>query len=109
MGENKNDFNTKLIDLAEIVDKTQNVFPNSKSVILYEMSQNEFNYVKSNFQNVKVDQTQISIEISNTEIVFILENSYKIENKVEELVVEKPKQKKSRFFKRWFKKFNLIF
>lgn len=100
MAENKNDFNTVLGDLADIVDKTQKIFPTSKSVIVYELGVRDFNYIKSNFQNVKVDQTEIKIEISNTEIVFILENTYRPQEKIEEPKVEK----KDNFFKKFIKK-----
>lgn len=100
MEKNQNDFNAVLGDLAGIVDNIQKTFPTSKSVIVYELGYQDFNYVKSNFQNVKVDQTEIKIEISNTEIVFILENTYKIQEKIEEPKIEK----KDNFFKKIMKK-----
>lgn len=91
MAEDKNDFNTILENLALVVDGAQKVFPLSKSVLIYELNQQAFNYVKSNFKNVKIDETQIKIDISGTEIVFILENSYK--KKEEE--IKPPEEKKT--------------
>lgn len=90
MGENKNDFNTILENLALVIDGAQQIFPTSKSVLIYELNQQTFNFVKSNFKNLKVDETQIKIEISGTEIIFILENSYM---KKEEKIIT-PEEKK---------------
>lgn len=90
MAENKNDFNSILENLALVIDGVQKVFPASKSVLIYELNQQAFNFVKSNFKNIKIDETQIKIDISGTEIIFILENSYK--KKEEEIVT--PEEKK---------------
>lgn len=90
MAENKNDFNSILENLALVIDGVQKVFPTSKSVLIYELNQQAFNFVKSNFKNIKIDETQIKIDISGTEIIFILENSYK--KKEEEIVT--PEEKK---------------
>jgi len=79
MAENQNSFEDSLGKLALIVDGIQGLFPRSKSVLIYELNQIDFNFVKSNFRNLKIDDTQIKIDISGTEIVFILENSYKEE------------------------------
>jgi hypothetical protein len=101
MAENKNSFEDSLTNLALIVDGVQKLFPRSKSVLIYELNQDDFNYVKSNFRNLKIDDTQIKIDISGTEIVFILENSYKEEPIVveeEEKEEEKEEEIKETFF-----------
>ena len=90
MAEDKNDFNSILENLALVIDGVQKIFPASKSVLIYELNQQAFNFVKSNFKNIKIDETQIKIDISGTEIIFILENSYK--KKEEEIVT--PEEKK---------------
>jgi hypothetical protein len=92
MAEDKNDFNSILENLALVIDGAQKVFPSSKSVLIYELNQQTFNFVKSNFRSIKVDETQIKIDISGTEILFILENSYK---KEEELVAKPVEEKKT--------------
>ena len=95
MAENKNGFEDILTNLALIVDGTQALFPRSKSVLIYELNQDDFNNVRSNFKYLKIDEYQIKIDISGTEIVFILENSYKEELIKEEepvIVEEKPKK-----------------
>jgi hypothetical protein len=101
MAENKNSFEDSLTNLALIVDGVQKLFPRSKSVLIYELNQDDFNYVRSNFRNLKIDDTQIKIDISGTEIVFILENSYKEEPIVveeEEKEEEKEEEIKETFF-----------
>lgn len=90
MEENKNGFEDVLTNLALIVDGVQTLFPKSKSVLIYELNQNDFNSVKSNFRNLKIDDYEIKIDISGSEIIFILENSYKIEPVVEQLVDDEP-------------------
>lgn len=90
MAENKNGFEDILTNLALIVDGVQTLFPKSKSVLIYELNQDDFNNVKSNFRNLKIDDYEIKIDISGTEIIFILENSYKIETVIEEPEVEEP-------------------
>ena len=90
MAEDKNDFNSILENLALVIDGVQKIFPASKSVLIYELNQQAFNFVKSNFKNIKIDETQIKIDISGTEIIFILENSYK--KKEEEIIT--PEEKK---------------
>jgi hypothetical protein len=51
---------------------------------------------------LKFDETQIKIDMSGTEVVFILENSIKEENK-EEVIVTQPKNKE-RFFDKILRK-----
>jgi hypothetical protein len=89
MAENQNGFENFLTNLALITDGIQNLLPYSKSVIVYEINQKDFNFIRSNFKNIKYDETQIKIDISGTEVIFILENSYKVEEKAPEPVVEK--------------------
>jgi len=98
MEENKNSFEDSLTNLALIVDGAQKLFPRSKSVLIYELNQDDFNYVRSNFRNLKIDDTQIKIDISGTEIVFILENSYKEEPIVVEEEKKEEKEIKETFF-----------
>ena len=107
MGENTNGFEDVLTNLALVTEGVQSLFPESKSVLIYELfvliyelKQRDFNYIRSNFKNIKYDENQIKIDISGTEIVFILEGSYKEFEKPEPepVVVE---EKKS-FWRRLF-------
>ena len=104
MAENKNSFEDSLTNLALIIDGVQKLFPRSKSVLIYELNQDDFNYVKFNFRNLKIDDTQIKIEISGTEIVFILENSYK-----EELIIVEEEKKEEKVEETFFSKLKNLF
>jgi len=97
MGEDQNSFEDTLSNLALIVEGVQGLYPKSKSVIIYELDFPDFSYLKNNFKNIKVGENQIKIDISGTEIVFILENSYKIEE--EQIEEEQIEVKKNLFQK----------
>lgn len=101
MGENQNSFEDTLGSLALIVEGVQKIYPESKSVIIYELNLFDFTYLKSNFKYIKIDENQIKIDISGTEIIFILENSYKIEEKqIEEETEEKQIEVKKNLFQK---------
>lgn len=85
MAEDKTGIDSILENLALITEGIQNLFPTSKSVLIYELNVRDFNYVKSHFKNIKIDENQIKIDISGTEVIFILENSYKEQPKEEEV------------------------
>jgi hypothetical protein len=105
MAENQNSFEDVLTSLALIVDGVQALYPKSKSVLIYELNSLDFNSVKSNFKYIKIDENQIKIDISNTEIIFILENSYKQEETIpEEIIQEEIIPEKQSFWKN-FKNF----
>lgn len=91
MAENKTGIDLILENLALITDGVQSLFPTSKSVLIYELNVRDFNYVRSHFKNIKIDETQIKIDISGTEVIFILENSYKEEPKKEEIEIPEEK------------------
>ncbi len=102
MGENKENFEEFLSNLAFAVDNVEKLVPRSKTVIIYEINSYDFENIRKNFKSIKVDENQIKLDISGTEVVFILENSY-TEKPKEEVQVEKTsileKLKNALFFK----------
>jgi hypothetical protein len=100
MAENKDSFENVLTNLALITDGVQSLYPNSKSVLIYELNQTDFSKVRVNFKNIKLDETQIKLEISGTEVIFILEGSFKEEPKQ----VEVKETRLQKFKKFLFKK-----
>ena len=82
MAEDTKGFEQTLENLALITDGVQSLFPTGKSVLIYELNHRDFNYIRSNFKNIKYGETQIKIDISGTEVVFILEGSYKENEKL---------------------------
>lgn len=104
MAENKNGFEDILTNLAMVTEGIQAVLPGSKSVLLYEVNQNNFNMIRSNFKTLKYDETQIKIDMSGTEIVFILEGSYapNIEIKEDGVIETEIKKPKTNWIRRFF-------
>lgn len=80
MGENTE--NSSLIEnLAIVTDAMQNIFPNGKIICVYELNETEFKMVQNNFRSIDNQHKRFSIDISEMEHVFILENLSIIENK----------------------------
>jgi hypothetical protein len=100
MAENQNGFETILTNLALITDGMEALFPSAKTVLIFELSYRDFNSVRTNFKNIKVDENQIKIVISGTEVLFILENSFN-----EKEVIEEPIVIKETFWKKITKSF----
>jgi hypothetical protein len=105
MGENTNGFEDVLTNLALVTEGVQSLFPESKSVLIYELKQRDFNHIRSNFKYVKYDENQIKIDISGTEIIFILEGSYN-ETETLEPEIQEPEpvvvEEKKSFWRRLF-------
>lgn len=103
MAENQENFEDFLSNLAFAVDNVEKLVPRSKTVIIYEISSYDFESIRKNFKNIKIDENQIKLDISGTEVVFILENSYTEKPEVKEVTVEKTsifkKIKNALFFK----------
>lgn len=58
--------------LAEISDEMQRLFPNGRGVVVFELKLPDFINIKKDF-NVNGDTKQFKIDISGTEIIFILD------------------------------------
>ena len=58
--------------LAEIVDEMQQLFPNGRGVLVFELKKPDFYSLKKDF-NIQTDEKQFKVEISGTEIIFILD------------------------------------
>lgn len=57
--------------LALIADAIDNLFPNGKSAILFELDTEDFKLVQSNFRIIDQNYKQFKIEMSNTEFMFL--------------------------------------
>lgn len=87
MEENTEDLGV-LNKLALITDGIDNIFLNSKAVVVFELSKEDYGKIKAELLGpVSRSTNKFSIDISGTEVVFILENSYNI--------VEEPPKKKT--------------
>ena len=103
MEENKESVIGVMEKLAMITDATQSLFPNGKSVIVFELPENDFREVQKNFREIDRDFTKFKIDISGVELIFILENSYVEEKPVEEPIVVKKEGLVKRLIKSYLK------
>jgi len=67
-----------------ITDATQQIFPNGKSLIIFELEEKDYKRVQDHFRKIDNNHKKFVVDISGVEVVFILENSMKDEEKVEE-------------------------
>jgi hypothetical protein len=58
--------------LAELADEMQNIFPNGKGVIVFELKSPDFYSLKKEF-NINTNDKQFKLDISGTEIILILD------------------------------------
>jgi hypothetical protein len=70
--------NIKSIDgivekLALIVDATDNLFPNGKMAVVFQLNESDFKKVQENFREVDRGHKQFKIDISGTEFIFLQE------------------------------------
>lgn len=93
MGEDQKSIDGIIEKLALLTDASQQLFPNGKSALIFELNDLDFKKVQSNFREIDRHHTQFKIDLSGVEIIFILENS----------INEKPKEepiKKRTFWNR---------
>lgn len=88
MEENKKSVDGILERLALVTDATQQLFPNGKSLIVFELDYDDFKTVQSNFRKIDSGNQKFTIDISGVEVVFLLENVIKLE---EPKPIEEPK------------------
>ena len=96
MEENKESIVGVMEKLAMITDATQSLFPDSKSVIVFELPEDNFKEVQKNFREIDKNYKKFKVDLSGVEVIFILENSYEEETPIEEPIVVKKEG--------WFKK-----
>jgi len=63
--------------LAEITDSIEKLFPNGKGVLVYELNITDFQQIKTEFNIRNKSEKQFKIDISGTEIIFILDELLK--------------------------------
>ena len=73
MEENKKSFNGILEKLALITDATEQLFPYGKSLIIFELNNQDFNDVRKNFRQIDKNYKKFTVDISGVEVLFINE------------------------------------
>ena len=75
MGENQKSIDGIIEKLAMIVDAADELFPNGKMLLAFELKEAEFKKVQENFRDIDKGFKQFKIEMSGNDIMFLLDES----------------------------------
>ena len=82
MEENKKSVDAVIEKLALLSDAAESIFPNGKMYIVFELNKSDYNKVQSNFRDVDKNHKQFRIDISKTEFMFLIDESYNDEKDI---------------------------
>jgi hypothetical protein len=75
MAENQKSIDGIIEKLAMIVDAADELFPNGKMLLAFELKETEFKKVQGNFREIDKSFKQFKIEMSGNDIMFLLDES----------------------------------
>ena len=75
MAENQKSIDGIIEKLAMIVDASDELFPNGKMLLAFELKEVEFKKVQENFRDSDKGFKQFKIEMSGNDIMFLLDES----------------------------------
>lgn len=75
MAENQKSIDGIIEKLAMIVDATDELFPNGKMLLAFELKETEFKKVQENFRDIDKSFKKFKIDLSGNEIMFLLDES----------------------------------
>jgi len=75
MAENQKSIDGIIEKLAMIVDAADELFPNGKMLLAFELKEVEFKKVQENFREIDKAFKQFKIEMSGNDIMFLLDES----------------------------------
>ena len=75
MDENKKSIDGIIEKLAMIVDAADELFPEGKMLLAFELKETEFKKVQGNFREIDKSFKQFKIEMSGNDIMFLLDES----------------------------------
>lgn len=75
MAENQKSIDGIIEKLALIVEASENLFPDGKTAIVFQLNDEDFKRVQKNFRDVDKSHTKFKIDISGTEFIFLQETS----------------------------------
>ena len=75
MEENQKSIDGIIEKLAMIVDAADELFPNGKMLLAFELKEAEFKKVQENFRDIDKGFKQFKIEMSGNDIMFLLDES----------------------------------
>lgn len=73
MAENQTSIDGIIEKLALLTDAVDNLFPDGKKVIVFELKEEDFKKVQQNFRQIDKDHKQFKIDISGIEFIFLLD------------------------------------
>jgi hypothetical protein len=72
MAENQESATDIIQELALVTDALQTMFPDGKIICVYELNDNDFSKVQTNFRKIDHQHKKFSVDISGLEHVFIV-------------------------------------
>ena len=100
MAEDKKNIEDILEKLNLITEAAEELFPNSKQILIFELNDDDFKSIQKNFRKIDKNKMRFKIDISGKEIVFINNEIYN--TKEEEIIEEEMIEKKVSFWKKLF-------
>ncbi len=73
MEENSKSIDGIVEKLALIVDATDDLFPEGKMAVVFQLNETDFKRVQDNFREIDRGHKQFKIDISGTEFIFLQE------------------------------------
>jgi hypothetical protein len=73
MGETKTSIDGIIEKLAIIAEASDDLFPDGRKAIVFELKLNDFKKVQNNFRQVDHSHKQFKIDISGVEFIFLLD------------------------------------
>jgi hypothetical protein len=98
MAEDKKNIEDILEKLNLITEAAEELFPNSKQILIFELNDDDFKSIQKNFRKIDKNKMRFKIDISGKEIVFINNEIYN--TKEEEIIEEKVSFWKKLFFRK---------
>jgi hypothetical protein len=71
MEKAKDNVNGLLTQFAMISESLGEVFPNGKSVVVFSLNEEDFNFTKAQVNNFDKNSTQFKVDISGIEFIFL--------------------------------------
>lgn len=73
MAENQTSVVGVIEKLALLSDAVDELFPNGRKVVVFELKEEEFKQVQQNFRQIDQTHKQFKIDISGIEFIFLLD------------------------------------
>lgn len=71
MEKTKDNVNGTLQQFALVADSLYDVFPNGKSVVVFSLNREDFNFMKAQVNNFNKEDSQFKVDISGIEFIFL--------------------------------------